>query len=98
MHDKQQVLVTGHGGLSEAQFPQPLGPSPFHEFQVIDVIHDAASIGVLVINATAMCERLSPVLRAHTLVLTPRVANPARQLFFIGFHCTASGHIAVTAV
>jgi len=30
-----------------------------------------------------MCERLKPVLRAHTLVLTPQVANPARQLFFM---------------
>ncbi|KPW89682.1 hypothetical protein ALO75_103145 [Pseudomonas syringae pv. coryli] len=48
----------------------------------MDVVDDAAGIGVLVINATAMCERLNPVLRAHTLELTPQVANRVRQLFF----------------
>src|SRR5471032_2364779 len=81
MHDKQQVLVS-QWGLGKPQLPQPLGTSPLHEFQIINVVDDAASIGVLVINATAMCERLNPVLRAHTLVLTPQVANPAGQLFF----------------
>jgi hypothetical protein len=92
MHDEQQVLDTRHCGLGEAQFPQSLGSSPLHEFQVIDVVNDAAGIGVLVINATTMCERLSPVLRAHTLVLTPQVANPARQLFLFVFAASGTSH------
>ena len=77
---EQQVLA-GKLGLGKPQVPQPLGTRPLHEFQIVDVIHHATGVGVLVIDATAVSERFQAILRAHTLVLTPQLANPPRQLF-----------------
>jgi len=58
MHNEQQV-VTNQLRLGEAQAAQPLGAGPLHEFKIIDVVNDAARVGVFVVNPTPEGERLS---------------------------------------
>ncbi|MOA21677.1 hypothetical protein D3C78_1421810 [compost metagenome] len=81
MHDEQQVLYR-QLRLGTTQYTQPFGASPLHELEVIDVIDDAARVGVFIIDPTGMGERLSLVLRAHTLVSAPPVANGRGNYFF----------------
>lgn len=76
MHDEQQAL-TGKRRLGITQLTQALGTSPLHKFEVVDVVDDAARVGVFVIDPAMVAERLDSVLRAHTLVLGLRLANPA---------------------
>lgn len=59
VHDEQQI-VADQLRLGEPQSSQPLGPSPFHELEIVDVIDDAAGIRVLVIDPETLLERLSP--------------------------------------
>ncbi|MNJ68451.1 hypothetical protein D3C77_647030 [compost metagenome] len=65
MHNEQQVFPD-ELRLVETQVAQAFGTSPFHELEVVDVVDDAARVGVLVIDPTAMDERLSVDSRAHT--------------------------------
>ncbi len=75
MHDEQQAL-TGKRRLGITQLTQALGASPLHEFEVVDVVDDAARIGIFVIDPAVVAERLDSVLRAHTLVPGLLLANP----------------------
>src|SRR5690606_34481452 len=81
MHDEQQVLAD-QLRLGKARRTQPLGAGPLHELEVVDVIDNATGIGVLVIDPTTVAERLALVLRAHTLVPAPPVANGRGNYFF----------------
>jgi hypothetical protein len=46
----QRALLDSHG-------PQPLGARTLHEFEVVRVVDDASSVGVLPVNADGERER-----------------------------------------
>ena len=79
---REILVIDSFSSDATVTLAQALGARALHEFQVIDVIHHATGIGILVIDTTTVCDRFQAILRAHTLVLTPQLANPQRQLFF----------------
>ena len=77
-HDPIDSAFVAQRRMFLTEQPQQLGATAFEETQPVGVVDDARGIGVFVIHTTAMSERLSLILRAHTLVLTPRLANRFR--------------------